>query len=72
MLLTNIILDIYKGCCSRFCIWSPSIEVDQTWEAVKDYIRDHRKYYFDAYDTSELEQIIDTQQKVINYQKRKT
>ena len=41
VLLPNMILDIYKGCFSRIYIWSPSIEVDNTWEPVKDYIRDH-------------------------------
>ena len=28
VLLTNMILDVYKGCFSRIYIWSPSIEVD--------------------------------------------
>ena len=42
-LLTNVVLDIYKGCFSRIYIWSPSIEVDNTWKPVKDYIRDHIK-----------------------------
>ena len=75
MLLTNMILDIYKGCFSRVYIWSPSIEVDNTWKPVKEYIRDHIKpndretYYFDSYDPAELEQVIDTQKKVIAYQK---
>ena len=75
VLLTNMTLDIYKGCFSKIYIWSPSIEVDQTWKPVKDYIRDpikpndREKCYFDSYDPSELEQIINTQQKVINYQK---
>ena len=64
VLLTNMIFDIYKGCFSRIYIWSPSIEVDQTWKPVKDYIRDHIKpndrehIYFDSYDPSELEQVI--------------
>ena len=40
VLLTNMILDSYKGCFSRIYIWSPSIAVDQTWEPVKGYIRD--------------------------------
>ena len=77
VLLTDMTLDIYKGCFSRIYIWSPSIEVDQTWKPVKDYIRDHikpndrEKCYFDSYDPSELEQVINTQQKVINYQKKK-
>ena len=43
VLLTNMILDIYKGCFSRVYIWSPSVEVDNTWEPVKDFIRDHIK-----------------------------
>ena len=61
---------------SRICIWPPSIEVEQTREPVKDSIRDHikpndrEKTYFDSYDPSELEQAIDTQHKVINYQKK--
>ena len=55
VLLTNMILDIYKGCFSRIYIWSPSVEVDNTWKPVKDYIRDlikpndREKYYFDFY-----------------------
>ena len=75
VLSNNMILDIYKGCFSRAYIWSPSIEVDNTWKPVKDYIRDHIKpndretYYFDSYDPAELEQGINTQKKVIDYQK---
>ena len=75
VLLTNMVLDIYKGCFSRIYIWSPSIEVDSTWKPVKDYIRDHikpsgrEKHYFDSYDPAELEQVINTRKKVIDYQK---
>ena len=75
VLLTNMILDIYRDCFSRVYIWSPSINVDSTWKPVKDYIRDHikpndrEKCYFDSYEPSELEQVIKTQQKVIDYQK---
>ena len=74
VLLTNMTLDIYKGCFSRVYIWSQSIEVDGTWKLVKDYIRDHTKpndreqCYFDSYDPAELQQVIKTQ-KVIDYQK---
>ena len=59
-----MIFDIYKGCFSRVYIWSPSIEVYNTWKPVKDYIRDHikpndrEKYYFDSCEPSELEQVI--------------
>ena len=75
VLSINMILDICKGCFSRIYIWSPSTEVDNTWLPVKHYIRDHiklndrEKCYFDSYDPSELESIIKTQQKVIDYQK---
>ena len=75
VLLTNMILDIYKGCFSIIYIWSPSINVDSTWNPVKDYIRytikpkDREICYFDSYEPSELEQVIKTQQKVIYYQK---
>ena len=75
VLLTNMILDIYRDCFSRVYIWSPSINVDSTWKPVKEYIQNHikpndrEKCYFDSYDPSELEQVIKTQQKVIDYQK---
>jgi len=75
VLLTNMILDIYKGCFSIIYVWSPSIEVDNTWKPVKNYIRDNmkpsdrEKCYFDRYEPSELEQVINTQKKVIDYQK---
>ena len=74
-LLTNMILDIYKGCFSRIYIWSPSIEVDSTWKPVKNHIRDNikpsdrEKCYFDSYEPSELEAVINTPKKVIDYQK---
>ena len=75
VLLTNMILGIYKGCFSRIYIWSPSIEVDNTWKPVKDYIRDHikptdrEKCCFDSYEPSEVEQVINIQKKVVYYQK---
>ena len=77
VLFTNMVLDICKGCFSRIYTWSPSIDVDNTWKPVKDYIRDHIKpngkeqCCFDSCDPSELEQVINTQQNTINYQKIK-
>ena len=75
VLLTNMILDIYRDCFSRVYVWSPSINVDSTWKPVKDYFQNHikpndiEKMYFDSHEPSELEQVIKTQQKVIDYQK---
>ena len=77
VLLTNMTLDIYEGSFSRIYIWSPSIYVDNTWKPVKDYIRDHikpndrEKCYFDEYDPSELQAVITTQKKAIDYQTEK-
>jgi hypothetical protein len=78
ILLQNMILDIYKGCFSRVYIFSPSINVDyQTWEPVKKYLNDEvnngdkdEEYYFDHYDEEGLFNIIDTQKKIIEYQKK--
>ena len=33
--LTNLILDVYKGCSNRLYIFSPSIDVATTWKPVK-------------------------------------
>ena len=78
ILLQNMILDIYAGCLSRVYIFSPSINVDyQTWEPVKKYLNDEvnngdkdEEYYFDHYDEEGLFNIIDTQKKIIEYQKK--
>lgn len=77
VLLQNMILDIYKDCFERIYIFSPSIEVDHTWLAVKKYISDNitksddePEFYYDTYDPQSLEKIIDTQKKIIEYQKK--
>ena len=72
VLLQNMILDIYRGCFNRIYIFSPSIDIDQTWQPVKEYIakeiqpNEHEKVYFDTYAPEELETIIEKQHKVIN------
>ena len=35
ILISNMILDIYKDCFDRIYLFSPSIEVDKTWKPVK-------------------------------------
>ena len=75
--LQNFILDIYHKCFSRIYIFSPSINVDyQTWQPVKDMItkeitnNDDEQFYFDHYDEEALLNIINTQRKIIEYQKK--
>ena len=78
ILIQNMILDIYKGCFSRIFIFSPSINVDSTWLSVKEYIEkemhvqqtDKEPIYFDHYNPDDLQQIIETQHKVIQFQKK--
>ena len=77
ILLVNMILDIYRDCFARIYIWSPSINVDHSWEPVKKYIEkelkintEKEKIYFDEYQHEELEKVIDTQFKLIDHMKK--
>jgi hypothetical protein len=77
VLLQSMILDIYRGSFDQIYIFSPSVHVDDTiWQPVRKYIDEKihllkEKVYFDSYDHDELLNIIDTQKKVIEYQKLK-
>jgi ABC-type dipeptide/oligopeptide/nickel transport system ATPase component len=78
VLLQNMILDIYKGCFERIYIFSPSIDVDQTWEPVKKYIKnelnintDKEQMYFSEYKPEDLDNIITTQHKIAEHMKQK-
>ena len=77
VLLQNLILDIYRGCFARWYIVSPSINLDHTWVAVKEYIRnemgvdtDKEKCFFDEYDPEALEAIIKQQFKLADTMKK--
>ena len=65
------------NCFERIYIFSTTASVDDNWIPVKRYITDHLKvdndkerYLFDDYDPQALQKIIDTQLKVIEYQKK--
>jgi hypothetical protein len=78
VLLSNLILDVYRGCFSRIYIFSPSIDIDYTWAPVKKYIEhdmkavetEDDKFYFSEYDPIALDNIIETQHKITNYMKK--
>ena len=36
VLLSNLILNIFRGCFERIFLFSPSIDIDKTWEPVKN------------------------------------
>ena len=70
VLIQNLILDVYRDCFSRIFIFSP------TFVEVKKYINKEMKVddkkeeiYFEHYNPDELQQVIDTQTKVITYMK---
>ena len=79
ILLQNMILDIYAGCFDKIYIFSPSVNLDHTWQPVKAYIKDKLKIkdddkedpiYYDEYVPEELLKIIETQTKITNYMKK--
>ena len=77
ILLQNLILKIYRDCFQRVYLFSPTASVDDNWIPVKRYITDvlkvddsKEKYIFDDYDPDALLKIIDTQHKVIEFQKK--
>ena len=77
VLIQNLILKIYRGSFERIHIFSPSVHVDDTWTPVKKYITDvmkvdteKEKLYYEDYDPIELKKIIETQHKVIDFQKK--
>lgn len=78
VLLSNLILNIYRGCFERIYIFSPSIDLDTTWKPVKKYQgdtmkvieNDKEKLYFDHYNPIDLENIISTQHKVTTLVKK--
>ena len=76
VLIQYLILNVYKNCFSRIFIISPSVQNDPTFVEVKKYQREEMKVddtkeqvYFDEYRPEELESIINTQRKIINYMK---
>ena len=77
VLLSNLILDIYKGCFSRIFIWSSSIDLDPVWTHVKKYIEkdlnvnpEKEKVYFDTFNIDEMQKVLDLQHKINQFQKK--
>ena len=77
-LITNMILNIYRGCFERIYIFSASINIDASWKPVKDYIENElnintqkEKVFFEDNDFDNLNQIINNQKHVIEYLKHR-
>ena len=43
VLITNLVLEVYKDVFQRMCIFSPSVSVDASWHPVIDYIQKNMK-----------------------------
>ena len=77
ILIQNLVLTVYRGCFERIYIVSPTAHIDEAYREVIKYIEkdlkvDNKKeqFLFEEYDAPALEHIIDTQHKVIEYQKK--
>ena len=78
VLVQNLILNVYRNSFARIFIFSPSVHNDPTFTEVKKYIRDElhvddekAQIYFDNYNPSDLENVIERQKKRISYMKSK-
>ena len=76
-LLVSMILYIYRGAFERILIWSPSVSLDSIWLPVKKYIKEGLKVdndkepcWWDEFNVEDLERVIETQNKIIEYQKK--
>ena len=76
-LICNLLLNHYRGCFEKIYIWSPTLPVDKTWDSVKEYCKKELKqtetkqdkYFFDSYNPEDMQKVIDTQFKVVEYMK---
>ena len=77
VLLSNLILNIYRDAFERIFVFSPSVDLDSIWKSVKKYQEEkmkaketeQEKLYYDHYDPEELEKAISTQNNVVNHLK---
>ena len=77
VLIQNLLLNVYRNCFERIFIFSPSVHTDPAFFEIKKYIKEVMKVddtkeqlYFTDYNPSDLQNILDTQHKVIEYQKK--
>jgi hypothetical protein len=76
--LVSMLLHQYRGCFSRIFVFSPSVDIDMTWEPVKKYVESELKVnlerepsFFDEWEPDKLGKIIDEQYRLIEFQKKK-
>jgi hypothetical protein len=74
--LADCLTRIYAGCFQRIYVFSPSVHLDSIWQPVKDYIYktlkvpEDEQCFFDVWDETALQEIVETQKAVIMHQKQ--
>ena len=77
ILIANLITDIFAHKWERVYVFSKTAKTDHTWEAVDKFLRKNLKIpedeqlFFDDFDVNKLNEIIETQKRIIEYQKKK-
>jgi hypothetical protein len=75
--LADLILRHYRGCFERIFVFSPSVDIDSVWDAVKEYVRvgmkvpDSEKSFFHEFDHGALAKIVADQHKMTIAMKEK-
>ena len=74
--MLSLTLKFWRGCFSRIFLLSPTASIDHTWEPLERYIRqtlkvdESEQVFFDTFDEEALERILDTQTRIIKWQKK--
>jgi hypothetical protein len=75
--LADLILRHYRGCFERIFIFSPSVDIDSVWDAVKKYVReemgvpDSENCFFHEFDHAAINKIVEDQHKLTIAMKEK-
>jgi len=76
IIMLNLALKFWRGCFSRIYLFSPTADVDHTWEPLKEYVSKHlmknsdEQFFFTTFDEKKLNEILDTQKQIVQWQKK--
>ena len=74
-MLVSLIKDIYPKCWERIYVWSPTVHLDDHWNAVKKYARDvlgtpeDEKCFFDTFEEKALAAVIEKHRRITHLAK---
>ena len=76
ILTVDLLTRWYAGCFQRIIVLSPSVHLDSAWQPVKDYVHkvmgvpEEEECFFDTFDEEKLSEILKTQRKLVEFQKK--